>query len=91
MGQKNDKRPEAEEKKNAAFSSTLRQVAPYLQLGSVLAANVLLGVALGYGLDRYLDTQPWLLLVGSVLGVGSGFYHFFKVVLRNETPVDHDD
>ena len=41
-----------------------------------------LGVALGWWLDKELGTKPWLLLAGSLLGMTSGFYHFFKVVLR---------
>ncbi len=90
MSQNNDNTPLSEEKKPERFSSTLRQIGPFLNLGSLLAGCVLLGVGLGYALDRYFDTQPWLLLAGSMLGVGSGFYHFFKVVLSYKAPEDHE-
>jgi ATP synthase protein I len=38
-------------------------------------------VLLGYWLDQKLDTSPWLLLGGSLMGIVAGFYHFFKIVL----------
>ena len=90
MSQKNDKQPESEETRTRSLSSALGQAGPYLYLGSYLAGNVLLGVGLGYAADRYFETQPWLLLGGSVLGIGAGFYHFFKAVLRNEKPKNHE-
>jgi F0F1-type ATP synthase assembly protein I len=45
---------------------------------------LVLGVLLGRWLDVRYGTEPWLLLGGSVLGMGAGFYHFFKVVLKRE-------
>jgi len=36
----------------------------------------------GHVLDSRLGTDPWLLLVGALLGIAAGFYHFFSVVLR---------
>lgn len=61
---------------------TLRKLAPYLDIGAVMAGCVVAGVLLGRYLDGKFDSEPWMLLFGSLLGVGAGFYHFFKVVLR---------
>ena len=36
---------------------------------------------IGWFGDRKLHTAPWLLVSGSVLGTGLGFYLFFKTVL----------
>jgi len=62
----------------------LRKIAPYLNIGGIFAGCLVLGVLLGRWLDVRYGTEPWLLLGGSVLGMGAGFYHFFKVVLKRE-------
>ena len=61
---------------------SLRKVGPYLNIGGVFLGCMVLGVALGWWLDKELGTKPWMLLFGSLFGMASGFYHFFKVVLR---------
>jgi ATP synthase protein I len=33
----------------------------------------------GWALDRWLGTKPWLLVVGIVLGAIVGFYQFFRL------------
>jgi len=63
-------------------SDSLRKVAPYLNIGSMFLGCMVVGVGIGYWLDGKLGTKPWLLLAGSLLGMASGFYHFFKIVLH---------
>jgi F0F1-type ATP synthase assembly protein I len=63
------------------FGAPLRKVGPYLDIGLVFAILLVLGVFLGRWLDARWGTEPWMLLVGALLGMASGFYHFFKVVL----------
>ena len=53
----------------------------YLGLGFEIAVPVLLGIYIGYRLDRWLDTSPWLLLVGALLGMGLSFYGLFRKTL----------
>jgi len=60
----------------------LRKVAPYLNIGGMFAGCMVVGTFLGHWLDGKFGTKPWLLLAGAFLGMASGFYHFFKVVLR---------
>lgn len=69
---------------------SLRKVGPYLQIGGTLAGCVVIGALGGRWLDVKLDTEPWLLLSGSLLGIVAGFYHFFKVVLRWGREKKHD-
>jgi ATP synthase protein I len=38
----------------------------------------------GYFLDRWLGTNPWLTLVGLVVGVAAGFRGFFRSVKNAE-------
>ena len=63
------------------FPESLRKIGPYLNIGGVFLGCMVLGVLLGWWLDRELSTRPWMLLAGSLLGMASGFYHFFKIVL----------
>ena len=41
---------------------------------------MLLGLGVGYWLDRRLKTEPWLLFAGGVAGIGVAFYQFFRTV-----------
>lgn len=71
------------------FSESLHKVAPLLNIGGTFFGCMVIGVGLGYWLDEKFGTEPWLLLSGSMLGIVSGFYHFFKVVLKLDK--DRDD
>ena len=44
-----------------------------------LFASVVAGLIVGWVLDRWLGTQPWLLVAGIVLGAVAGFYQFIRV------------
>jgi len=63
-------------------SAILRRAGPYLSLGTMFAAALLMGMGGGYWLDGKLGTMPWLTLTGALLGLVIGFYNFFVVVLR---------
>ena len=72
-----------DDKKNGASSDwgrALRDVAPYLGMGTGLAVTVLAGLAGGYWLDGQFGTRPLLFLVGGFLGLGAALYHFWKTV-----------
>ena len=43
-----------------------------------LFAAVVAGLLLGWFLDRWLGTRPWLLVTGLVLGAAAGFYEFIR-------------
>jgi len=62
------------------WTRALRDVAPYLGIGTTLAVTVLAGLGGGYWLDAQLGTEPWLLLLGGMLGLGAALYHFFRTV-----------
>jgi ATP synthase protein I len=52
--------------------------------GISLFATVAVCLGLGWGLDRWLGTSPWLLVGGIVLGSGLGLWEF----IRLSTPKD---
>ena len=62
------------------WGSALRDVAPYLGMGTGLAVTVLAGLAGGYWLDGQFGTRPLFFLVGGFLGLLAAAYHFWKTV-----------
>ena len=48
-------------------------------IGSVLA-----GVFIGYQLDRYFVTDPWLVLTMTIAGTTIGFYRMVQILRRFE-------
>jgi len=49
-------------------------------LGFEIAAPVILCTYCGYKADSWLGTAPWLLVVGSMLGIAVAFYNLFRRV-----------
>lgn len=65
---------------------TFRDIAWVLGIGSqaglTLAVPVLLGLAVGYLLDRHLGTLPWITLVLTLVGIVSGPIMVYRLVTR---------
>ncbi|RKQ70972.1 ATP synthase protein I [Litorimonas taeanensis] len=57
------------------------------RLSTELIVSVLVGTGLGYGLDKFFETSPWILLVG----MGFGFAAGIKAVLRTADRMDAAD
>jgi ATP synthase protein I len=49
-------------------------------LSFVISTVSMLGV--GWLLDRWLGTAPWLVVTGIVMGAGVGFYQFIRFLSR---------
>jgi len=47
-----------------------------------LFAAVVSGLIIGWLLDRWLGTKPWLLVAGLVLGAAAGFYELVRATSR---------
>jgi ATP synthase protein I len=47
-----------------------------------LFASVAAFTGLGWLLDRWLGTQPWLMVVGLVLGAAAGFFEFVRLTSK---------
>lgn len=54
-----------------------------MQIAFVLPIAVVVGWAIGAGLDKWLH-QHWIYLVGVVLGAVAGFIEVFRLVQQNE-------
>jgi F0F1-type ATP synthase assembly protein I len=66
---------------HSSWQESLRTVLPYTQIGMTFAIIVAAGTLAGHWADNHFGTAPWLLLVGALLGIAVGFYHFLKAVL----------
>lgn len=89
---KNDesKKPSETSSTLSSLSEAYRKLAPYLNIGYFFGASVTVMTLAGYFLDKRWQTDPWLTVFGAVLGIGMGFYNFFKTVLNLEKK-DGDD
>jgi len=55
-----------------------RKIAALSSLGLMLPSSIAVGLFIGYYLDKFLGTKPWLLLVFFILGAISGFYSLLR-------------
>ncbi len=62
--------------------SVLKQLARLSTIGVALVAATAIGWAIGYGLDRWLGTGPWLMLAFTLFGIAAGFLNLFRDVGR---------
>jgi ATP synthase protein I len=69
MGRREDQ--EANRKTGIAYAAALNLFASVIALGGV-----------GWGLDKWLGTSPWLLVGGLVLGAIVGFYQFIRLTSK---------
>ena len=66
-----------------------RQPPPAGGLGFMLVALVVAFTALGYWLDRWLGTKPWLMVAGVFVGAGLGFTYLVLISARSSRNGDH--
>ncbi|MBE0711705.1 MAG: AtpZ/AtpI family protein [Candidatus Aminicenantes bacterium] len=69
----------------------LRRLSELTSLGLVLPSSIAVGLFFGYFLDRWLGTEPWLLLSFTVLGIVSGLLSLFRALkkqMKDEPPAD---
>ena len=68
------------------FERVIREAAPYLGMGTALAATVGLSFALGFWLDGLAGTKPWLALIFGSLGVVIALVQFIRMALNLNQP-----
>lgn len=59
-------------------STLLHDIGPVWSIGVNFSAGVAGMGLLGWFLDRWLGTAPWILLGGVLLGLIGGFYQFIR-------------
>ena len=60
----------------------IKQIASYSTLGLEMGLSVALGVGIGYYLDKWLNTEPWFLIIFIMFGAAAGFRRLYRVAKR---------
>jgi F0F1-type ATP synthase assembly protein I len=68
--------------KPSESTSVMQQLAPYMHLGTQLTLSIVMCGAAGWYADTRYGTEPWLLVVGLVLGMVVGVLQFIRTVRR---------
>ncbi len=65
--------------------STRPDIGRLVELSSIaliLPSSIAVGLFMGYLLDKWLGTGPWLLLTFTVLGIVSGLLSLFRAIKK---------
>ena len=84
--------PQKTRRPATSWQESLRDVYPYLGLGMQVGLSLVFFVGIGYLLDRWLGTLPWLLLVCALVGMVAVFYQVVRVskqLGKESRPPDH--
>jgi len=65
-----------------ADDGSQRPLLSLLFVGFTLVGSIILGYFLGTWIDRSLDTAPWGILIGVLLGAISGFVGLIRTIQR---------
>ena len=60
-----------------------RKLAELGSLGLMLPSSIAVGLFIGYFLDRWLGTSPWLLLTFTLLGCVSGLLSLVRALKKH--------
>jgi ATP synthase protein I len=63
-------------------SSEQSNLAIALSVVTLFSSNILGGILVGYLLDRWLGTGPWMVITGIVLGLTSAVIGLIRVLNR---------
>ena len=64
-----------------------RQSREGVQAGIELVGAIAASTAIGYGLDRWLETKPLFLIIFLLLGIATGFYNVYRITQNLGTAV----
>ena len=73
------KRPGVRKADTAAGSIARDKMGVGFRIAIELVAGVVAGTAIGLGLDNWLGTKPWLLILFFVIGAAAGFLNVYRV------------
>lgn len=60
----------------------LRRLAELSSIALILPSSIAVGLFMGYLLDKWLGTAPWLLLTFTILGIVSGLLSLFRAIKK---------
>ena len=67
-----------------SFQNIVKQSGPAAAASYGLIASILIFTYFGWIIDRKIDSSPFAILIGVLLGMIVGFYHLIKIVSRTK-------
>lgn len=68
-----------------------RELGKYSALGLEMALSVVIGAGIGYYLDKWLGTDPWLLIVWTGFGFAAGVRSLFRAAVKSGKDIEKDE
>jgi ATP synthase protein I len=71
-----------------------RELGRYSALGLEMAISVVVGLGIGYYLDKWLGTAPWMMILWIAFGFAAGVRSLYRAAVRAgqaPEPKDQDD
>ena len=68
-----------------------RELGKYSALGLEMALSVVIGMGIGYYLDRWLGTEPWLMIVWIGLGFAAGVRSLYRTAVRSGKDLEREE
>lgn len=72
----------SDDSEGGAYRRAIKEAGPYLTLGLELGLTMIVWSVIGYFLDRWLETMPWLTLAGALVGMISVFIQLARAAKR---------
>ena len=66
----------------------MQQLGEYSTLGIQMVGTIILFGGLGWWADHSLNTKPWGMLIGCLIGIGGGLFSFIRAVQRANKEAD---
>jgi ATP synthase protein I len=66
----------------SVIEKDLRRLIHLSSIGWVMAVCPVIGLLIGWGLDKVLKTAPWLTIVFVIIGIIAGFYEGIRMVIK---------
>jgi ATP synthase protein I len=57
-------------------------------VGLNLVLSTFIGLAIGYGLDRFFHSAPWLTIIFLILGIITGFRELIRIAKKQDNGSD---
>ena len=67
-----------------SFQNIVKQSGPAAAASYGLIASILIFTYFGWIIDRKIDSSPFAIIIGMIMGMIIGFYHLIKVVSKTE-------
>lgn len=71
--------------------SVYTTVADVGTMGMHMVACTFIGMGMGYYLDKWLGTKPWMLVIFLILGIVAGFRNLIQEAMRMQKRAEQKD